>query len=250
MVQDTLTLSLGGNVPLPEFNRALSGFQILIELLAKEVGENAPVTWVVDELSGGSANVTVRGESSQPEVVQKVQQAYVVIGHALETGKPIPYSPPVVRAAESITQVLNGQITSVSFEAGGEVATVTSGVPVEQSAGLVGAYGSIEGTIETLTHRRWLGFMLYDLLNDHAIRCVLQPDQADLARESWDQRVIVYGWIRRDPKSGYPVNITPVLSIERVQRVDPGGFLRARGVSPAQADEPSPEDVIRRLRDA
>ena len=51
----------------------------------------------------------------------------------------------------------------MQFEAGDEVATVTSSVPVEQAAGLIGAYGSVEGRVETLTSRRGLGFTLYDL---------------------------------------------------------------------------------------
>jgi hypothetical protein len=250
MAENTLTLALGGNVSLDIFAQTMGNFEKLVDLLTKYVGGGAGVSWVVEDLSPGSTIVTIRGEAPEPEVVQKVGRAYVIIGHSLERGDPIPYSPEIVKAAESITQILNGQVTSIQFEAGNEVATVTSGVLVEQAAGLVGAYGSVEGRIETLTHRRWLGFTLYDLLHDRGIRCYLEPEQADLARGAWDQRVVVQGWIRRDPATGLPVSISPVLSIEPVPEREPGSFLRARGIAPAGPNEPSPEEAIRRIRDA
>ena len=146
--------------------------------------------------------------------------------------------------------MLDGKITSIQFEAGNEVATVTAGVSSEQAAGLLGAFGSVEGRIETLTHRNWLGFTLYDFLNDRAIRCHLAPDQTDVVRNAWDRRAIVRGWVRRDPLSGRAVTINPVHSIEIVPEVERGLYRRARGIAPAGPDELSPELVIRRLRDA
>jgi hypothetical protein len=250
MTVNTLTLALGGEVPLDLFSQTIRHFQHLIELLSKEMGEGVAITWTVDELSAGSAVITIRGEAADPGVVERVGRAYTIIGQSLEEGKPIPYGPSVARAAENITKVLNGKITSIQFEAGSEVATVTAGVSVEQAAGLIGAFGSIEGRIETLTHRSWLGFTLYDFLNDRAIRCHLAPDQADSVREAWGRRAIVRGWVRRDPISGRPVAITPVHSIEVVPEVERGSYRRARGVAPAGPGEPSPEVAIRRLRDA
>lgn len=121
---------------------------------------------------------------------------------------------------------------------------------MEQAAGLIGAYGSIEGRVETLTSRRGVGFALYDLFLDRAIRCHPEPDQANIVRDAWHRRVIVSGWVRRDPASGRPVKIDPVQSIELVPDVEPGSYRRARAVAPvSDGDEPS-HVAIRRLRDA
>lgn len=250
MNDDTLTLTLGGEVPLDAFADAMAALQRLVSQLAKEVSGNSESTWIVSDLSSGSAVVSVHGYSPHPDVVPKTAYAFAVVGRSLEEGRPVPYSPEAAKAAENLTNLLGGQITSIQFEARGEVATVTSSVAKQKPIGIVGAYGSIEGRIETLTHRRWLGFTLYDLLRDQPIRCYLKPDQADWGREAWDQRVIVYGWIRRDPVSGYPMSINPVLSIDSVPEFKPGAFMRARGVAPAQPGEPAPEEVIRRMRDA
>jgi hypothetical protein len=250
MTYTTLTLALGGDVPLDQFALTMERFQRLIEQLTQEVGQDAAIKWIVDELSAGSAVITIRGESEQLEAVERVGRAYTVIGQSLEHHQPIPYSPQIARAAENITQVLNGQITSIQFEAGDDIATVTSSIPVEQAAALLGAYGSVEGRVETLTSRRGLGFTLYDLLHDRAIRCHLGPDQADSVRDAWDRRVIVRGWVRRDPSSGRPVSINPVQSIDLVPDIAPGSYRQARGIAPARPGESPSHVTVRRLRDA
>jgi hypothetical protein len=250
MTLNRLTLAMGGDVPLDLFAETVRHFQHLIELLSKEMGEGVPVSWVIDELSAGSASITIRGEAADPGVVERVGRVYTIIGQSLEDGEPIPYGPSIARAAENITKVLDGKITSIQFDAGSDVATVTAGVSVEQAAGLIGAFGAIEGRIETLTHRSWLGFTLYDILNDRAIRCHLDPEQIDAVRAAWGHRAVVRGWVRRDPLSGRAVAINPVHSIEIVPEVARGSYHRARAIAPAGSNEPSPEVAIRRLRDA
>jgi hypothetical protein len=250
MTSSKLTLALGGDVPLELFAQTMRNFEHLIELLSKEMGEGLPVSWLVDDLSSGSATITIRGEAMDTEVIERVSRAYTIIGRSLEEGEPIPYAPSIARAAENITKVLNGKITSIQFEAGDEVATVTAGISSDQAVRLLGAFGSVEGRIETLSHRNWLGFMLYDFLNDRAIRCYLAPNQTEAVRNAWGRRAIVRGWVRRDPLSGRAVTINPVHSIEIVPEVERGSYRQARAVAPAGPDESSPEAAIRRLRDA
>ncbi len=250
MKNTTLTLALGGDIPFDEFTRTMERFHRLVALLTQDLGGNAQISWTVDDLLIGSAVVSIRGEADQEDAVERIARAYAVIGESLEHNEPIPYSPHIVQAAKSLTKVLNGHITSIQFEAGGSVATVTSTVSVEQATGLIGAYGSIEGRVETLTSRRGLGFTLYDLLHDRAVRCHLQPEQADPVREAWDRRAIVSGWVRRDPTSGRPVMINPVHSIEIVPEVEPGSYRPARAIAPAIDSDESSHVAIRRLRDA
>ena len=250
MPETTLTLALSGDVPLDLFAETMQRFCRLIDLLSDEVSRDAGIAWIVDEQSGGSAVIMIRGEAEQPEAVARVGRAYAVVGQALERHQVIPYSPQIAQAAESITQVLNGQIISIRFEALNEVATVTSGVAVEQVAGLLGAWGSVEGRVETLISRRRLGFTLYDSRNDEAVHCSLTEEQAGLARPAWGRRVIVQGWLRRDPMSGRPVSVNPVRSIDVLPEVEPGSYRRARAVAPPGPGEPSPEVALRRLRDA
>ncbi len=142
--------------------------------------------------------------------MERVGRAYAVVGHALQQNEVIPYSPQIGQAAKSITQVLNGQITSIEFEANNEVATVMTNDLVREPARLLGAWGAIEGTVETLTSRRRLGFTLYAALNDKAVSCHLTPEQTELIRPAWGHHVLERGWINRDPASGRPITIKPV----------------------------------------
>lgn len=249
MSETTLTFALSGDIPLDLFAEAMQRFRRLIGALTHEVSGQAGIVWVVDDLSGGSTLATIRGEAEQDEDVERVVRAYASVGRALERSEAVPYSPRVVRAAESIRQMLNGKITSIQFEAMSEVATVASGTP-EQGRAFLGAYGSVEGRVETLTSRRRLRFTLYDSLRDQAVFCYLQQDQGELIRDAWGRRVIVRGWVRRDPKTGRPVVVSPVRSVDILPEVQPGSYRRARAVAPAGPDDPSPEVMIRRLRDA
>jgi hypothetical protein len=249
MTNTTLTLALNGDVPLDEFAHAVQDLWNLVNALTQEVSGKSEVAWFVDELAGGSAIATIRGEAEQAEDVERVVHAYAVVGRALERHEVIPYSPRVAKAARSLTSILNGNITSMRFETDSVASTVTTGAP-DQSRAYLSAFGAVEGRIETLRSRRRLSFTLYDSLNDQAVFCTLRPDQAELVRDAWGKRVIVEGWVKREPVSGRAVEIGPVESITTMPESAPGSYRRARAIAPARPNAPSTEEVLRRLRDA
>jgi hypothetical protein len=249
MSEMTLTLVLGGEVALDQFADSMVRFRQLVDALTEEVSGEAKIAWVVDELVAGNTVATIRGEADQAEDIARVVRAYAAVGHALERHEVIPYSPRVADAARKLTSVLNGKITSIRFETQSDEATVTTGA-MNQSRPYLAAFGAIEGRLETLRSRRRLSFTLYDSLNDQAVDCLLRPDQADLVRDAWGRRVVVEGWIKREPITGRPIEINPVERIEILPEVEPGSYRRARAVAPARPDAPSSSVVIRRLRDA
>lgn len=249
MSETTLTVVLDGDVPLDLFAESIQRFRKLIDALSHEVSEKAGIAWIVDDLSGGSAVATIRGEAEQVEDVERVVRAYAAVGRALERHELIPYSKTVGDAARSLTSVLNGSITSIRFETDDDASTVTAALP-GQSRTFLAAFGTVEGRIETLRSRRRKSFTLYDALNDQAVYCRLRPDQADLVRDAWDRRVIVEGWIKRQAITGRPTEINPAENVTVLPEVVPGSYRRVRAISPARPGDPSPEVVIRRLRDA
>ena len=80
--------------------------------------------------------------------------------------------------------------------------------------------------------------------------CLLRQEQAELVRGAWGRRVLVEGWVKREPTTGRPVEISPVEDIAILPEVTPGTYRRARAVASARPDDPSTEGVMRRLRDA
>ncbi len=249
MTETTLTLVLGGEVPLDRFAESMQGFRQLIEALTQEVSGGAKIAWVIDELAGGSAVATIRGEAEQIEDVERVVRAYAVVGKALERHEVIPYSERVAKAARKLASVLDGNVTSLQFETETETATITEGTPGQPRTYRV-AFGALEGRVETLRSRHRLSFTLYDAINDEAVYCLLRPEQTELVRNAWGRRVIVKGWIERDPASGRPMKIDPVEGITILPEVVPGAYRRARAVAPAPPGAPSSAEAMRRMRDA
>jgi len=110
-----------------------------------------------------------------------------------------------------------------------------------------GAWGMVEGVVETLTKRHGLRFTLYDQLNDRPVSCYLQEGQQEEMRGIWGKRAIVQGWVTRDPVDGHPVGIRQISSIQEIDEA--GDYTKARGIAPVGADALLPEEAIRRLRD-
>jgi len=114
----------------------------------------------------------------------------------------------------------------------------------------LGAYGAVEGRVQTVTSRRGLRFTLYDSLYDHAVSCYLGEKQEELMRGVWGRRAVVEGWISRDPISGRPVAIRRIFNVTVLPDVAPGSYEKARGALPYDPADVAPEERVRQVRDA
>ena len=245
-MRDTLTLALNGEVPLPEFAQAIGHLDDLVRALSNELVSDTAVEWVIDRLESGSAIATVRGYSETPEAVSKIVQAYETVGTHLQTNTPIPYSAKVSDSAHALTKVLNGKITSLRFETANQD-IVISGQRQLTSKKPSYSYGTLKGTVQTLSRRRGVQFTLYDALLDRPISCYLKEGDEDLIRDKWGKKVLVSGLIGRDNETGRPFAVRQVTSIREYES-NPGSYARARGVLKLPEGD-TPESVIRELRD-
>lgn len=249
MADTSLTIVLGGDVPLDEYTETMQRFRALIAALSDEVGHGESITWTVSNLESGSALTTITGKADRPEPVLRVVEAYSAVGRALERREPIPYSPKVGRHARELLSVVSGTVTSIRFETDSESSLITTSVPEEVQPPLA-AFGIVEGRVGTLRRRPRVALTLYDSLNDRAIYCLLRSDQADQVKDTWDRRVLVEGRIKRDPETGRALEVSQVESIEILPEILPGSYRRARASAPVRGIAESPERTIRRLRDA
>lgn len=248
MANDTMTLALSGDgdVPLRDFATAINGFSELVDALTGELDSRRGIEWFVEALERSSAIATIRGESEAPERVTKVVAGFTEVGRALEAHTAVPYSANVARHARQILDVLNGHVTAVRFETAEADHVISS--PPSPRAPLRPAYGAIQGRVQTLRLRGGLRFTLFDVLYDRAVSCYLQEGLRDMMREAWGRRAIVEGLVSRDPETGRPLTIRRVSNVRLLEEKG-GDYRRARGILPAPAGTPPPEDIIRRLRD-
>jgi hypothetical protein len=250
----TLTLSLEGDVPLDLFVEAMKRWQTLINDLSAEIAHDAKIEWVIEYLEAGSATATVRGEAATYEPVERVARGYEVVGRSLENNQPIPYSPKIAGDSYELTTILNGKITAMRLGTPEESATIVSPSLTTYEMRTVTptliSYGAVEGRIQTLTDRAELRFTLYDAVFDQAVRCYLQDNQREMMRDAWGHRAIVEGRVTRDFLTGRPKEIRRIVRMDILDDVEPGSYRAARGVSPIGPDGLSPEDAVRRVRDA
>lgn len=249
MAKDNLTFELSGEVSLRVMADGFQQLNRLIGALAEEVSRRAEIRWIVDDLRPGSAVVTIRGESSDIDAVDRVVTAYGLVGASLARGEAIPFSERVQSCAREIMSVLDRQVTAIRFETPESEWTVLSPTAKPRLARPVAAYGAVEGRIETLTKRRGLRFILYDTLHDKAVACYLDQGQEEMMRGAWGRRAIIEGWVSRDPLTGLPSSIRQVSHIELLPDTARGSYRNARGVLPFDPTALPAEQRIRRLRD-
>jgi len=252
MIRDnSMTLSLAGDVTLAALATAINGWSDLVSALAEDVAGGASIEWAVEDLRPGSATATVIGASPVESAVPRVIRAYGVVGDAMEKGKVIPYSDRVSRSARAIVAILDGAVTSVSFlTAESESVVVTRSPEPGPRPAIHLSLGTITGTVDTLSRRRGLKFTLYDDLFDRAIACYLASGQEDMIRDAWGRHVAVTGLISREPFRGMPISLREIQRIRQVPEPPPGGFRDAMGVLPVTCEADRADLVIRRMRDA
>ena len=251
MPKDTLTCALEGDVTLSSFAKMLSEFNLLLNNLSKEVGNNAAIDWMVEELYAGSAIATFHGFFEDVKVVENVVDAYETVGESLAYGTEMPFSEVVRRNAWNLTNILDGQITSLRFETPARDFVVSgktlSGVkpqPMKYSL------GTVKGMVQTVSMRKKLSFTVWDALFDKPVNCYLKEGDEERMRSVWGKRAVVSGKIGRQAESGRPIVIREVKSIHILEDAEPGSYKRARGVLPWVMGDEKPEDTLRRMRNA
>ncbi len=249
MAKNTLTLALEGEVALQDFACAINSFNSLVSQLSKEVGKNAQIDWIIDELYSGSAVATFRGVYPDMLMVENVIGAYEEVGDALSTGKEIPFSETVKRHVAALTSVLDDKVTSIRFETHDHDYLISSKVTGEISEPIKYTYGTVKGTIETLTKRKQLSFYLWDSLFDKPVHCYIKEGEEDNMRFAWGKKAVVSGKVGRQPQTGKPLVVRDVRYVRVVEEVEPGSYRRARGSFPWGKGGETPEEMIRRLRD-
>lgn len=249
MAKNTLTLKLQGEVPLAEFAKAMGHFSALVEALTDDVSGTADIEWEISKLEAGSATAVIIGRSLYEGSVEKVVQAYEIIGSAVKNKKPIPYSDNIIKEAHALTSLLNGKIKAVEFVTDDLITSIDKPIELIETVQKEYSFGVVSGTVETLSKRGKLRFILYDSLFDRAVNCYLSAGQEHIMLDAWDKRIFVAGQVYRDYETGRPTDVREINYIQPISDVQVD-FMSLAGIIPWSDGDEYPEEVIRRLRDA
>ena len=192
MADDTITLVLDGEVEIADFEQAIDALSRLVRGLSAELTSDAGLRWLLEELSVGSAIVTLRGEAEAPEAIRRVANAYIDVGRALHSYEPVRYSPEVAGAAANLQKLaMSARVVAVRFEtsiAEVDIRPVSDAVVMPltpRSRKPSPTLGSVEGFVQMVSNRRGLRFTLYDTTFDKAVSCYLAEGHEDLLRFAW-----------------------------------------------------------------
>ncbi len=260
MPLDTVTLVLAGDVPIATYASAITRFTTFVSAISTELDPD--LEWMVHDLGRGSTMATIRGVGNAG-AIEAVVRRYAEVGTALAIDAPLrPYSPPVRRAAGRLRAMVGGRVESIRLETAERdvilrprpvqkppVAPPSAPVAQPSVRVMAGAFGAIEGRVQTLTNRGGLRFTLYDTLEDRAVSCYLVEGREEVMRDAWGRLAVVEGWISRDPLTGRPITVRQVSNMKVLPDPPVSGYLEARGISPSLSGL-LPEQAIRRLRDA
>jgi hypothetical protein len=248
MARNTLGLKIDGSLTFSSFNKASGLFWALIKALSTEIGEGAPITWRLADLSKGSATLTLAAETAHLEIAERIVHAYANVGTALSLHQPIPYSPKVNSSAQALSQLIDGDITALYFTTDLGSVSVTEPVGVGRHRKKTQAWGTVDGMLETITSHRRLAFTLYENHFGLGVTCIVRQDQEQDMLDHWRKFVRVSGLIIRDAHDGRPLEIHQISDVRELDVSAPDSYRQAAGILDLQGE--APEDLIRKLRDA
>ncbi|MCW1970952.1 MAG: hypothetical protein KIH69_022815 [Anaerolineae bacterium] len=250
MSVESLILALDGEISLENFAQAIDGFLGVVRTLATEIMPSQPFDWVIDDLEYGSAIVSVRpSQTLVPNELTTLGKRYLMLGYALNSGNQGQLSPAIFKAGQRLLSVVS---TGIRFETSDDEVIIKPyknevNMPVYPQARH--SFGVVRGTVQTLSRRKGVRFILYDVMFDKPVSCYLTTGQEDMVKNYWGCRVSVSGQISRDGLTGVPLSIRNITNISSSEPSEPGSWRKAKGVLKNVFDTSS-ERVIRELRDA
>ena len=166
--------------------------------------------------------------------------------------RPFPYSAEIRLRVDAMTDLINGEVTAMRFQADGETIEITRPselAPPEEAP--ITTFGRLEGRARRIDDPEGADpsvFIFPILAIQENVTCHATEDDADELRRIWRGRVAVEGDIEWDANQQRPRNIRNITNIEDLeppQGIAPGTIY---GVA-VPDDAEKPESILRRLRD-
>ena len=205
-VTTEITLELDeAEIPLVDFTTACEAFSGLVRELAKHVEPNIPSnSWNV-RVYNGSAGIGLAPMPGtfSPDAIERLRHE---LGEGLETiaegFRPAAFTDRAIECAKNLGSLFKRKLgePGVRLWLGPDRSTYVGRVIAKNAkAMLESAYeeeGSIEGRLERMDAHNHLMFVVYDMIDDRAIKCEVDDALLQQAQLHWRKRVEVIGKVR------------------------------------------------------
>ena len=249
---DNITLTLDGTITIQDFAEATQALNGLVSNLSQEVNHSQShhLAWQVEQLEVSGAIITLHPLGGCSSKSHRVVREYESIGQKLSEGKELKeYSAGIVKAAQKLVKLVQTQkVTSIRFETAKSDYVINPEKLSQEERDRTTTFGAVEGRMQMLSNRHGLRFFVYDFVFDKAVSCYIRPEQQNLLLNLWGKEVIVEGSITRDHRSGRPMSVRNIVTIEVLNQAFLGAYKDIIGAY-TLGEEISSEEYIRRLRD-
>ncbi|MDX2231329.1 MAG: hypothetical protein NW220_16955 [Leptolyngbyaceae cyanobacterium bins.349] len=241
-----MTLNIDGPYfPLVKFRKALDSFIDLLTEIDRETSDNGSITieWAIESIRSGSIHITAVATPVNEELYQeRPSQVIEVVSQGIDQLQEAPvipegFSEAALKFTKTFGELINpDDFAEIRFGSNGwarNIAPRLAGNVDEITKTTQKYYGSLEGTLVSisLSGRQTLG--IRSTIEGKTIRCYFKDDMFETAKEALGQRVYVFGLIRQR-SHGPKINI----------QVDE---LR---IIPPKEQMPSVSEILARLRGA
>ncbi len=245
--QDVRFTLRGANIAFDKVADAVRHFEGIVKIVSAEQRGDDEIKWVVSDLATGSATWQITPEAETQPAIRGALEGIAEVGHALRSHTAIK-NRQLATHAYALTTLLDSDITAIEIAVLDQDIEITSPSYVKTAQSIM-SYGSIEGDVLAMSARGGETFTLYDNLYNKAVVCHIEESQEEQVKPLYHRRARVEGLVSRDPDTGRPTDIHDITSITPVEYTR-GDYEMARGLFPTKPGDPSPEELIRRVRDA
>lgn len=206
----TLTLSIEGPyLPLAKFRKALDSFIDLLTEVDRETSDsgNLTVEWSISSITSGSVHITAVANPVDQEVYQlRPNQVVELIAQGIDQLHnfpiiPVGFSDAALKYVKTFSELIdpndfaeihlesNGWATGIAPRLAGNINEITKTTQK--------FYGSVEGTLVSISLTGRQSFGIRSSLEEKTIRCYFKDDMLEMAKEALAQRVYAFGLIRQ-----------------------------------------------------
>ncbi len=263
MAKDTVALVLNGEVTLANYAKAVKGLLGLMTALGNEYASGNSIDWKIECSEAESATITIRGTVQNEEEVSGVEtviNAYEHVGQQIAQGEIQDVPVDVANTIRELTGIIDTQISSLRFETADFEWEVDGPLEMLDETEIPGRvfvpphnleiYGAVKGRIQSISRERTHRFAIYEYHSNRAVSCYLRPNFEEKMRQAWGKLAMVEGTIRRDPRTGAPVTVRNVQTVEVIPEGESEAWRDALGCAPNYAGGIPAEKATRRVRDA
>jgi hypothetical protein len=240
----TLTISIEGPYfPLAKFRKALDSFIDLLTEVDKETSESGDLTveWAISSIRSGSIHITAVASPVNEEVHQsRPSQVIKTVTQGLDQLQeapviPVGFNEAALKHTKIFGQIINpNDFAEIRFGSNGwnkNIAPRLAGNVDEITKTTQKFYGSIEGTLVSISVAGKQTFGIRSSVEGKTIRCYFKDELFEVAKAALGRKVYVFGLIRQR-LHGPKINI----------QVDELRIL------PSQDDSPTVSEILAKLR--